>query len=135
MRPLPVQTIQGAPDVVRGVAIVRGAPLPVIDAARLLGANGGAAHERATIGRFVTIRVGERFAVLAVEAVLGVRHLPPDSLVELAPLLREAAAETIAKIGALDAQLLVVLQTVRLVPDSVWRSLDARATQAPRAPA
>jgi purine-binding chemotaxis protein CheW len=122
MRPLPVEAISGAPDIVSGVAVVRGVPLPVIDGAALLG------DARTTApGRFITVRVGERRAVLAVHSIQGVRLLPTTSLHELAPLLRDAAAEIVAKIGALDARLLLVLQTMRLLPESLWRSLDARA--------
>jgi purine-binding chemotaxis protein CheW len=118
MRPLPIEPIPGAPDFVSGVAIVRGAPLPVVNATRLLG---GPLTMQA--GRFVTLRAGERRVVLAVDAVLGIRELRAGSTYELPLLLRDAAADVIATIGALDAQLLLVLRTMHLVPESVFQRL------------
>src|SRR5688572_15607941 len=37
MRPLVVEPVAGAPGFVSGLSIVRGEPIPVVDAARLLG--------------------------------------------------------------------------------------------------
>jgi purine-binding chemotaxis protein CheW len=122
MRPLPIEPIPGAVEAALGVAIVRGIALPVLDAARLLGGT-----STAPPGRFVTIRVGERHAVLAVETVLGVHQLPPSSLHGLPYLMHDAAGDVISKIGTLDARLLVVLRTMRVVPEALWRSLDTRA--------
>jgi purine-binding chemotaxis protein CheW len=121
MRALPIESMTNAPDVVRGLAIVRGAAVPVVDASRLLGGP-----VLARPGRFVTVRVGERRVALAVESVLGVRLLANASLHALPPLLRDSV-EVASTIGALDAQLLIVLQTMRLVPESMWLSLDRRA--------
>ena len=101
-------------------AIVRGVPLPVVSASRLLGGAATAAP-----GRFVTLRAGERHVVLAVDGVVGVRRVSSASVRELPPLLRDAASDVVAKIGALDARLLLVLRTMHLVPESLVRSLAA----------
>lgn len=122
MRPLPIAPIQGALEIVRGVAIVRGAPVPVVDAARLLGGE-----PLSSIGRFVAVRVAERTVVLAVSSVLGVRKLAASSLHELPPLLRDLGSDVVSKLGVLDAQLLIVLGAMYLVPESLWPSLDAGA--------
>jgi len=122
MRPLPIEPIPGAPEFVSGLAIVRGVPLPVVSASRLLR---GAVTTRP--GRFITLRAGDRRVVLAVDGVLGVRHLSSASTQELPPLLRDAAAEVVARLGALDAQLLFVLRTMQLVPESLMSSFAARA--------
>jgi purine-binding chemotaxis protein CheW len=119
MRPLAVEHLAGMPSFVAGVAIVRGVPTPVIDAGRLLGI---ADAPRAS--RFVALRVGDRRAVMAVDAVLGVRSLLPEALEELPPLLRDASSDVIARIGTLDADLLVVLTCAKLVPPGVWALLD-----------
>jgi purine-binding chemotaxis protein CheW len=121
MRPLPVEPLAAAPPFVLGLAIVRGAPLPVIDGARLLGCTGEVAE------RFITIDTGPRRAALAVQAVAGTRLLDLAPLAELPPLVREINAEVVEKIGALDARLLVVLCAARLVPEAIWRSLPAEA--------
>ena len=118
MRPLPVEPLAGVPPFIAGVAVVRGIPTPVVDAERLVGGRGSA-----SFGRFVVIRTGERRAVLAVGAVLGVRALTRDSFDDLPPLLRGAGIEAVEGIGALDAHLLVVLEAARIIPDSVWAAL------------
>lgn len=114
MRPLPVETIVGAPHFVRGLAVIRGAPVPVVDTAELLGAPAAPAN------RFVTVIVGERLVALAVGSVLGVREVLTGSLHQLPPLLHEAGADVVAAIGLLDAELLLVLRGARLLPDNAW---------------
>jgi purine-binding chemotaxis protein CheW len=119
MRPLPTATVAGSPHFVRGLAVIRGDPVPVIDAARLLGAQDAQAE------RFVTITAGGRRVALAVDSVLGVRAVPADSLQQLPPLLHEAGADVVASIGLLDAELLLVLHSTRLLPDDVWLAGEA----------
>lgn len=119
MRPLPVEPLSGTAPFISGVAIIRGGPVPVVDLARLLG-NG--ARELST--RLVVVRVGERRAALSVGQVIGVRSLPASALGELPPLLGAAGAEVIAAVGSLDARLLLLLETSRMLPDSSWASLE-----------
>lgn len=128
LRPLPVEPLAGAPDFVLGVAILRGMPVPVVDAARLLGA---ASTTGTGPARFVSLRVGERSIALAVDAVEDVRVLGPAELAELPPLLREARAEVLEALGRLDADLLLVLRSAALVPANVWAQLDAPRPVAP----
>jgi purine-binding chemotaxis protein CheW len=117
MRPLPIERLAGVPRFVRGLAVIRGAPMPVIDASCLLGGV------ETTPSRFVTMKAGERLVALAVDSVLGIRSIPAGSLRELPPVFRDAATGVVSAIGALDAQLLLVLQSARLVPDDLWASL------------
>ena len=114
MRPLPTEGIAGAANFVRGLAVIRGAPVPVIDTARLLGVTDAHAD------RFITVNAGERVVALAVDSVLGVRAVPALSLRELPPLLLDAAAQAVAAIGLLDAELLLVLRSACLLPDEAW---------------
>jgi purine-binding chemotaxis protein CheW len=109
---------------VLGLAIVRGSPTPVIDAGRLLGASAS------TPARFISLKMEERAAVLAVDAVLDIRVLPKGILVDTPPLLREADQHLVSVIGALDAELLVVLEAARLLPDSVWSSIKLQKAPA-----
>ena len=111
MRPLPIEPIAAMPPFVRGLAVVRGVPIPVVDAAMLLGAAAWADP-----GRFVTVRAGDRWIALAVDEVLGVRDLSAASTQRLPPLLREGNAEMVAAIGALDAAFLVVLHAAHILP-------------------
>jgi purine-binding chemotaxis protein CheW len=115
LRPLPVEAVAGAPFFLRGLALIRGMPLPVVDAARLLGDTDGATEP----GRFIVLRVAERRVALAVDEVLGVRALPADARHALPPLLDEAGRDGVAGIGRLDAELLLVLRGARLLADDL----------------
>jgi purine-binding chemotaxis protein CheW len=119
MRPLPVTPLTGVPPAVLGVAVIRGAPVPVVDVASML------AGDTARATRFVTVRTGHRAIALAFEEVVGIRSIPTAALSELPPLVSNGRGETIAAIGALDDELLIVLSAARIVPESAWRALDA----------
>jgi purine-binding chemotaxis protein CheW len=110
MRPLPLEQVAEAREFVRGMSIVRGEPVPVVDARRLLG--GG---EAAPGGRLVTLRVGARSVALHVDDVLGVRLIAVELLREVPPLLGHASEARMA-LGALDGRLLEVLDAARLLP-------------------
>jgi purine-binding chemotaxis protein CheW len=119
LRPLPVMALAGAPPFVAGLSIIRGAPVPVVDVGALLP---GSEPPRPT--RFVLLRLEERRVALALEGVLGVEELP-GTLQSLPALLAGASAAAVAAVGTLDAELLLVLEAARAVPESVWRELDA----------
>ena len=126
MRPLPVEPLTGAPPFVLGLAIVRGLPIPVVDADRLLGSTVSSSKPfiSASPARFVSLKLGVRSAALAVDAVLEIRALPAGMLANIPPLLQEAGAGLVSGIGALDANLLVTLEAAPLVPDSVWNAIE-----------
>jgi len=119
MRPLPVESIAGAPAFVMGVSILRGAAAPVIDAARLLDDTIGA-----TPNRFISLKIGSRSVCLAVDAVLDLRMLPTDHFHQVPPLLRDSSAALLSLIGTLDSELLMVLNSARMVPEEVWTSMQ-----------
>jgi purine-binding chemotaxis protein CheW len=102
--------------------MIRGVPVPVVDAGALLEAG-----DSPKPTRFVSVRTGQRHVVLAVEEVLGVRDLSAVSLQKFPPLLGEARAGVISAIGALDSALLLVLQAARIVPEAVWGALETRS--------
>jgi purine-binding chemotaxis protein CheW len=124
MRRLPIAPLAGAPAFVLGLSVIRGSPVPVIDLARLLGDASSAEVER-----LVMVRAGMRQVALAVAAVLGIRALPASIAHELPPLMRETDAAPVSLIGALDAELLHVLRRVQLLPDEIWRAIDAEAAR------
>ena len=117
MRPLPVEALAHAPAFVPGLSIIRGAPTPVVSLATLF-----TGHD-APPTRFVVVRAGDRRVALAVDAVLGVFKLDPATVHDLPPLARDADANTLRAIGALDEHLLFVLNSTCLVPDEVWQEL------------
>jgi purine-binding chemotaxis protein CheW len=130
MRPLPIEPIGHAGDpalaAIAGVAMIRGAPVAVVDARKLLGvAASGAEPAR----RFVVVRSAAHRIALAVDAVIDVRRIDRAALSRLPPLLEAANRASVAAIGSRDEGLLVVLDAMRLLPEAGWRAIgiaDAR---------
>jgi purine-binding chemotaxis protein CheW len=123
MRPLSTAAFPGAPPFVLGVARIRGVAVPVVDLGALLGSS-----EPPKATRFITLRLNERRVAVAVEDVLGLRQLTPEVRSEVPPLLAHADPAAVAALGMLDAELLLSLESTRVVPDSLWPLLDARAS-------
>jgi purine-binding chemotaxis protein CheW len=118
LRVLPIEPVSGAPRYVLGLCIIRGSAVPVIDAGLLIG------EQTTKSERLIAIRAGDRTIALAAEAVLGIRAIGTEMFKNLPPLLRNAAGETIASIGVLDAELLFLLRTARIVPAELLDHLD-----------
>jgi purine-binding chemotaxis protein CheW len=124
MRMLPIEQLSGAPSYVRGLCIIRGSPVPVVDTGLLIG------DQVTRLERLVAISIGGRSVALAVEAVVGIRAIGAGASEQLPPLLRDAAVEAVAAIGTLDAELLLFLRTARIVPEDLLSRLDAMETVA-----
>jgi purine-binding chemotaxis protein CheW len=125
MRILRIEPIADAPDFVRGLAIIRGVPTPVVDIAHLFGGSPAPSQ------RLVTVKAGTRVVALAVDSVLGVRSMDTAGGTEaLPPLLREAASDMVSAIGRLDADLLLFLNTAGIVPEALFDSLTCPETVA-----
>ncbi|HLV65595.1 MAG TPA: chemotaxis protein CheW [Polyangiaceae bacterium] len=114
MRPLPIAPIRGAHSCVLGAAIVRGAPTPVIDLARLLFEAPG------RVSRFLRVREGPRPVVLAVGDTQGVFEAPDLSPTALPALLATARPEAVEALGRIDEDLILLLRAGRTVPDAVF---------------
>ena len=127
MRPLPIEPLAHLPSFVDGLSLIRGRPIPVLDARRLLGADG----EPGVRTRFVTLELAQGSAALAVDAVLGVRSVDVAELAQLPGLLRDAQNDLVAALGTLDHELLVVLERSRLLPEAVWVALAAETKKKP----
>jgi len=132
MRPLPIRHLDDVPPFVLGVALVRGAPAPVVDVARLLGSTTPAAagaERPSRVGRFVTVAAHGhgRPVSLAVEDVRGIRALGATELGALPPHLGAVDVRGARAIGAIDGELSLILEATRLVPDTVWAQLSRAA--------
>lgn len=119
MRPLPTSALSAMPPFMMGATIVRGAVVPVLNLAQLVGGT-----EKGGPTRFVTLSLGARTVALAVEHVLGVRTLNAQAVDDIPLLLQAVDTGSIAAITILDAELLLFLRSARLVPDSLWAALD-----------
>lgn len=96
---------------VLGTAIIRGRPTPVVDAGVLL--TGNNAHG----DRLVLLRVEGRPVALAVDRILGTARLSHGQLTDT-PALLNGNQNTIEAIGVLDAELVNLLNTVRLLGEA-----------------
>lgn len=112
MRPLPTESLPGIPDFVAGVSIIRGAAVPVVSGDYLMG------DRRLPPTRFVLLRVGARQVALGVDEVVGIAPIEPARLADM-PALAGGAGPAMSRLGALDGELLLVLDSARIIPDDV----------------
>lgn len=123
LRPLAVRPLAGTPAFVLGITIMRGVPAPVVDVARLLG--GGEAE----VARFVAVRTERGPLAFATGPVLGIRATGADTTAQHGTLIGGGVSDTlVAGVSTLDAEPLLILQSMRVVPDEVWAAA-ARSTQ------
>jgi len=117
MRLLPIEPLAEAPPFMRGIAVIRGAPVAVLDLGRLLG------QARTAPTRLITARVGGqtggRMLGLAVTEVIGVRRADQLGTRTAVPLLREAAQESVSAIGVLDSEALLFLGNLQLLVEGI----------------
>ncbi|MBI3529211.1 MAG: chemotaxis protein CheW [Betaproteobacteria bacterium] len=125
MRPLAIEPLAAMPPFLLGVSVIRGVPVPIVDTGKLFGSTTSTRPQR-----IVTLKIGERLVGLAVDSVLGVQAIPVASLNEVPPLLHQVGDETVSAITRLDAELLLVLESARIVPESVWAAIDSRGVAA-----
>jgi|SRR4051794_39977495 purine-binding chemotaxis protein CheW len=114
MRPLAVRPLAGTPPYVHGVTIMRGVPAPVIDIARLV------AGEQADTARFVAVRTERGPVAFATGPVLGIRTTAPDPAARHPVLLSGPSTPLIAGVGTVDAEPILLLQSMRVLPDEIW---------------
>jgi purine-binding chemotaxis protein CheW len=119
MRPLATYPMAATPVFVRGICIMRGVPAPVVDVARVLG--GGEAE----VVRFVAVRTERGPVAFATGEVIGIRPAVADAGLHQAALLGSAPGGLVAGITRLGTEPLLLLQSMRVVPDEVWEAAAA----------
>lgn len=116
MRPLETHPLAGTPPFVRGISVLRGVPTPVIDVARLLGGGPAEPH------RYVTVRTERGAVALATGPVTGIRSVEASASGGHPALLAGGASRLVAGVGTAGAEPLLLLQSMRAVPDEVWEA-------------
>ena len=92
---------------------MRGVPTPVVDVARLLGG------EQAEVARFVAVRTEHGPVAFATGPVLGIRAVSGRRRRHRGAA-RRASSRLVAGVGTIGAEPLLLLQSMRVVPDEVW---------------
>lgn len=118
MRPLAVQPLAGTPAFVSGICIMRGVPAPVVDAARLLGGV------EAEVSRFVAVRTERGPVAFATGVIHGVQPISAGSASRHEALLGDARSRLIAAVATIGTEPVLLVQSMRLVPDEVWAAAD-----------
>jgi purine-binding chemotaxis protein CheW len=119
MRPLVTHPLAGTPDFVAGICIMRGAPTLVVDVATLLG---GAEAETS---RFIAVRTEHGPVAFATGPIHGVLPVAADTSRRHEALLGDAPARLVAAVGTIDAEPVLLIQSMRLLPDEVWAAAAA----------
>ncbi|MEU8818718.1 chemotaxis protein CheW [Actinoplanes sp. NPDC048796] len=119
MRPLETRPLAGTPAFVRGISVLRGVPTPVIDVSRLLG--GGSAEPE----RYIAVRTDRGAVAFGTGAVLGVRNVEAEPSGGHPALLGGGNSRLVAGVGTLGTEPLLLLQSMRAVPDDVWEAAAA----------
>jgi chemotaxis signal transduction protein len=60
-----------------------------------------------------------------VESVVGLHYISPDTIRNTPPLFIDSTEGAVAAIGALDSELLIVLNAAKLVQESAWLAISA----------
>jgi purine-binding chemotaxis protein CheW len=114
--------IPHAPDVVVGYVNIRGQIILALDLARLVGWENQGAEEISTSNCLVIFKsfIGPQFGIM-VDRVGEVIHLPPKTREPYRPepndkAMGQARSELIESIGKLEDQLVVLLDTPKLLP-------------------
>jgi purine-binding chemotaxis protein CheW len=110
MRMMPIAPVDDMPPFMLGVAVIRGANVPVLDLARLLGVDGAPT-------RLLTVRAADRVAALAVDDVSGLVQFDSSTFEQRPPLLTAGTDPLVRALAIKDRHVHLVLDAARVVHD------------------
>jgi len=119
MRPMETLPLAGTPAFVLGISVLRGVPTPVLDVSRLLGGGPG------EVQRYITVRTERGAVAMAAGEVIGIRPVHPETAGGHPALLGGASGRLVAGVDTVGAEPLLLLQSMRAVPDEVWEAAAA----------
>jgi len=119
MRPMETLPLAGTPAFVLGISVLRGLPTPVLDVSRLL--RGGPGDPQ----RFITVRTERGAVAMATGEVIGIRDMQPETAGGHPALLGEASGRLVAGVDTIGSEPLLLLQSMRALPDEVWEAAAA----------
>ncbi|MFD0524727.1 chemotaxis protein CheW [Paractinoplanes durhamensis] len=122
MRPLETQPLAGTPPFVLGISVLRGVPTPVIDVSRLLRGDQGEPE------RYVAVQTERGAVALATGEIIGIRNVDTSATGGHPALLGGRSSRLVAGVGTIGAEPLLLLQSMRAVPDEVWEAAAAAVT-------
>jgi purine-binding chemotaxis protein CheW len=119
MRPMETLPLAGTPSFVLGISVLRGVPTPVLDVSRLL--RGGPEDPQ----RYITVRTERGPVAMATGEIVGIRSVHPESAGGHPALLGGASSRLVAGVDTVGVEPLLLLQSMRAVPDEVWEAAAA----------
>ncbi|MBN9416671.1 hypothetical protein ABS71_21700 [bacterium SCN 62-11] len=122
MRPQPVDPVAGLPEFVDGLAIIRGAPLPVINLPKLLC---GSASDACDQERFVTAQSDGQQLALRVDEVAGIVPLDSDTWTRLPSLMDGLQSNHLSALGSHQGHLVMLLRRANLLSEEDWMRLKS----------
>lgn len=118
MRPLKTTALPSTPTFIAGIATVRGTLTVVVDGRALFEEPTGDAT------RMVILKEGDRSFGLTVDSVIGIEELDESSSAELSALLPSLTTAYVQRLLQIESSFAAVLDSGRIVPESVWKSLQ-----------
>lgn len=127
LRPLTLEAFANLPSFILGLSTIRGIQTPVMSLKKFLEGthqeNNNSSNEVKKL-IWVTLKVNGLQVAIEVDSISGIFEIPTDALQNMPPLLAHAHSDSIALCGMLDNNLLLILQSTRLIPKEVWQKLN-----------
>lgn len=123
-----ITKIPKTPDFVEGIINLRGRIIPVIDLRKQLDL-GAVEYDQNT--RIIVISMGQEIVGIVVEEVAEVFTLPTESIEKIASIESRIGLGFIQGIGKWNEQLIILLETKKILMDQQFRQLKEMVLEEP----